>query len=212
LHSEPRGTLKINAPMSFGVMHIAPAAVDFMRQYPELRVALILNDRFVDPYEEGFDVTLRIGDLQDSGLSARRLAAIERGLYAAPSYLARHGQPQAPADLSAHAALHYGPPGPSPRWSLRGREGDIAVPIQERLCSNNGDVLKAAALAGLGIMLLPAFFVRAELGNGALVQLMPGVEPPPLGLYAVYPPTRFVPAKIRLFIDFLAERFKKLVP
>jgi DNA-binding transcriptional LysR family regulator len=211
LHTEPRGTLKINAPMSFGVSHVAPAIAAFMVKYPDLKVALVLNDRPVDPYEEGFDVTLRIGkDLADSSLAARRLASVELGLMASPDYLAKAGRPRAPEDLGAHAALHYGNPGPGPVWRMRGGAGEAAVPIRERLCSNNGDVLRIAALDGLGITLLPLFFVREDLKAGRLLQLLDGFEPKALSLYALYPPTRFLAAKTRVFIDFLANRFKSL--
>jgi DNA-binding transcriptional LysR family regulator len=205
LQNEPRGLLKINAPMSFGVSHAAPAVADFMVRYPELQVALILNDRFVDPYDEGFDVTLRIGALDDSSLAARKLAQIEMGLYASPAYLERHGRPRGPDDLKSHVALHYGKPSAQTEWALRGTAR--AVPIHYRLCSNNGDALRVAALAGLGIALIPAFLVREELRKGTLVALLDGFEPKPIDLYAIYPPTRFLAAKVRLFIDFLAERF-----
>ena len=205
LQNEPKGLLKINAPMSFGVSHTAPAVAEFMARYPDLQVALILNDRFVDPYDEGFDVTLRIGALEDSSLAARKLAQIEMGLYASPAYLEKHGRPRGPNDLKSHAALHYGRPSAQSAWSLRGTQD--AVSIRYRLCSNNGDALRVAALAGLGIALIPAFLVRDEVRSGRLVALLDGFEPKPIDLYAIYPPTRFLAAKVRLFIDFLAERF-----
>lgn len=205
LQNEPKGLLKINAPMSFGVSHAAPAVTEFMKRYPELQVALILNDRFVDPYDEGFDVTLRIGALEDSSLAARKLAQIEMGLYASPAYLEKHGRPRGPDDLKSHAALHYGKPSSQSAWSLRGAQGGVS--IRYRLCSNNGDALRVAALAGLGIALIPAFLVRDEMQEGSLVPLLDGFEPKPIDLYAIYPPTRFLAAKVRLFIDFLAQRF-----
>lgn len=205
LQNEPKGLLKINAPMSFGVSHAAPAVADFMARYPELQVALILNDRFVDPYDEGFDVTLRIGTLEDSTLAARKLAQIEMGLYASPAYIEKHGRPRGPDDLTSHVALHYGKPASHTEWVLRGAQA--TVPVRYRLCSNNGDALRVAALAGHGIALIPTFLVREELQRGTLVALLDGFEPKPIDLYAIYPPTRFLAAKVRLFIDFLAERF-----
>jgi DNA-binding transcriptional LysR family regulator len=205
LHNEPRGLLKINAPMSFGVSHAAPAVAEFMERNPEIQVALILNDRFVDPYDEGFDVTLRIGALEDSSLAARKLAQIEMGLFASPAYLNKHGRPRGPDDLKSHAALHYGRPSSQTAWMLRGAKDPVS--IRYRLCSNNGDALRVAALAGLGIALIPAFLVRDEVRNGQLAPLLEGFEPRPIDLYAIYPPTRFLAAKVRLFIDFLAERF-----
>lgn len=209
LHKKPEGTLRVNAPMSFGVSHIAPAATRFMAEHPALKLALILNDRAVDPFEEGFDVTLRIAaNLPDSALAVRRLAAIEMGLLASPSYLARAGRPRTPDDLAGHDALYYGNPGPNPLWRLRGGGGETAIAIKERLCSNNGDVLLEAARAGLGITLLPVFFARNDLRSGRIVQVLDGFEPKSLNLYALYPPTRFLAAKTRLFIDFLAGHFK----
>ena len=205
LQNEPKGLLKINAPMSFGVSHAAPAVAEFMARHPDLQVALILNDRFVDPYDEGFDVTLRIGALEDSSLAARKLAQIEMGLYASPAYLEKHGRPRGPNDLKSHAALHYGRPSAQSAWSLRGAQDSVS--IRYRLCSNNGDALRVAALAGLGIALIPAFLVRDEVRSGRLVALLDGFEPKPIDLSAIYPPTRFLAAKVRLFIDFLAERF-----
>jgi DNA-binding transcriptional LysR family regulator len=205
LQNEPKGLLKINAPMSFGVSHAAPAVAEFMVRHPDLQVALILNDRFVDPYDEGFDVTLRIGALEDSSLAARKLAQIEMGLYASPAYLEKHGRPRGPDDLKSHAALHYGRPSAKSAWGLRGARD--AVSIRYRLCSNNGDALRVGALAGLGIALIPAFLVRDDVRNGRLVALLDGFEPKPIDLYAIYPPTRFLAAKVRLFIDFLAQRF-----
>jgi DNA-binding transcriptional LysR family regulator len=211
LQNEPKGLLRINAPMSFGVSHAAPAVADFMLRYPDLQVALILNDRFVDPYEEGFDVTLRIGELEDSSLAARKLAQIEMGLFASPSYLEKHGRPRGPDDLRSHWALHYGRPTAQIDWALRGG-ATHSVPIRYRLCSNNGDALRIAAAAGLGIALIPAFLVRDELKSSALVPLLDGFEPRPINLYAIYPPTRFLAAKVRVFIDFLAERFTRTRP
>jgi DNA-binding transcriptional LysR family regulator len=211
LHNEPKGLLRINAPMSFGLSHAAPAVADFMSRYPELQVGLILNDRFVDPYDEGFDVTLRIGELEDSSLAARKLAQIEMGLFASPAYIETHGRPRGPDDLKSHWALHYGKPSGLAVWPLRGA-ADQSVSIRYRLCSNNGDALRIAALAGLGIALIPAFLVREELQEGTLVTILDGFEPRPINLYAIYPPTRFLAAKVRVFIDFLAERFARTRP
>jgi DNA-binding transcriptional LysR family regulator len=182
-----------------------------MSHYPELQVGLILNDRFVDPYDEGFDVTLRIGELEDSSLAAHKLAQIEMGLFAAPGYIEKYGRPRGPDDLKSHWALHYGKPSGLAEWPLRGG-ADQPVSIRYRLCSNNGDALRIAALAGLGIALIPAFLVREELQKGTLMTILDGFEPKPINLYAIYPPTRFLAAKVRVFIDFLAERFARTRP
>src|SRR5436190_1523047 len=170
-----------------------------------------LTDSFVDPYDEGFDVTLRIGELEDSSLAARKLAQIEMGLFASPAYIERHGRPRGPDDLKSHWALHYGKPAAQVEWELRGGMTET-VSIRYRLCSNNGNALRVAALAGLGIGLVPAFLMREDVQKGSLVTILDGFDPKPINLYAIYPPTRFLAAKVRVFIDFLAQRFSQARP
>ena len=207
LHDEPKGLLKINAPMSFGTLYLGTAVAEFMAAYPDLRIELILNDRFVDPIEEGVDVTVRIGLLPDSSLIARRLAPARRVLAASPGYLDRHGVPRTPEDLREHRALNFGHSSAAQRWELMRAGEIIAVPIVSRLCSNNGDVLRAAALADDGIVYLPTFLVGPDIAAGRLRVVLPDYVPTELGIYAVYAPNRFLAAKTRLFIDFLAARF-----
>ncbi|MDR3373424.1 MAG: LysR family transcriptional regulator [Ancalomicrobiaceae bacterium] len=207
LHDEPRGVLKINAPVSFGVLCLGPAIAAFMEAYPALKIELTLNDRFVDPIEEGVDVTIRIGVLPDSSLIARRLAPARRVLVAAPAYLERFGMPSTPEDLGDHRCLAYGHTTALQRWSLS-RDGEaIQVPIHAVLCSNNGDILKAAALLGQGITLLPTFLVGSEIAAGRLVPVLGDHPPSELGIFALYAPNRYLAAKSRLLIDFLAGRF-----
>ncbi|MEM9470885.1 MAG: LysR family transcriptional regulator [Pseudomonadota bacterium] len=212
LTGELKGLLQINAPMTFGVSHIAPAVNDFMRQHPDITVSLNVNDRFVDPYEEGFDITLRIGDLQPSSLIARKICPIRRLMCASPAYLENRGRPRTPADLADHAILHYGHLGNEMHWPLRGLGNSNRLAVSPVLCSNNGDVLKLASLAGQGIVLLPAFIAADELASGALVPVLEGFEPAPIALHAIYPPDRYRPAKTRAFVDFLTGRFKRRPP
>jgi DNA-binding transcriptional LysR family regulator len=212
LHDAPRGLLRINAPMSFGMAHVAPATLAFMAKYPDIEVGLILNDRLIDPYEEGFDVTLRIGALQNSSLLARKLADIEMGFFAATDYCVRHGTPQAPADLASHHILHYGQSTALAEWAIGGEGASHGIRVHPRLCSNSGEVLKAAALAGAGITQLPAFLLREDIAAGRIARLLETYAPQPLELHALYPPTRFLAAKVRLYVDFLAERFRRLRP
>ena len=208
LHDAPRGVLKINAPMSFGMRYLGAAVAEFMRRYPELTLELILNDRFIDPLEEGVDITVRIGALVDSSLIARRLAPARLALVAAPGYIAEHGAPSSPDDLSHHACLTYGHLTGTPRWTLQAAGGGtLSVPIVSRLCSNNGDVLREAALAGLGITSLPTFLVGPDIAAGNLAIVLPDTQPAALGIYALYAPNRYLAAKTRLFIDFLVGRF-----
>ncbi|WP_337659888.1 LysR family transcriptional regulator [Anderseniella sp. Alg231-50] len=212
LTGELKGLLQINAPMTFGVSHIAPAVNDFMRQHRDITVSLNVNDRFVDPYEEGFDITLRIGDLQPSSLIARKICPIRRLMCASPDYLEDCGRPRTPADLADHAILHYGHLGNELHWPLRGVGTSNRLPVSPVLCSNNGDVLKMASLAGQGIVLLPAFIVADELAQGTLVPVLEGFEPAPIALHAIYPPDKYRPAKTRAFVDFLTTRFQRRPP
>lgn len=207
LHDEPRGVLKINAPMSFGILYLGEAVAEFMRRYPELRIELVLNDRFIDPLEEGVDVTVRIGTLADSSLIARRLAPARRVLVAAPAYLAQSGAPQTLQEISKHRCLAYGHMAATHRWQfLQGREM-VSVNYTAALCSNNGEVLRAAALAGNGIANLPTFLVGPDIAAGRLDVVLADYPPTELGIFALYAPNRYLAAKTRVFIDFIAARF-----
>ena len=207
LHDEPRGVLKINAPMSFGVMYLGEAVAKFMARYPELRIELVLNDRFIDPLEEGVDVTVRIGALADSSLIARHLAPARLALVASPEYLAGAGQPKSPVELRVHRCLAYGHMAAVHRWHLMQGSEAVTVQITSALCSNNGEVLRTAALAGNGIANLPTFLVGPDIASGKLVQVLPDNPPPELGIYALYAPNRYLAAKTRVFIDFVVARF-----
>jgi DNA-binding transcriptional LysR family regulator len=207
LHEEPRGVLRINAPMSFGALYLGDAVAAFMAAYPDLKVELTLNDRFIDPIEEGVDVTVRIAVLEDSSLIARKLAPARRVLVASPAYLSRHGEPSAPADLAHHRCLAYGHTTTLQRWHLIHAGERLSVPITSWLCSNNGEVLRAAAVAGQGITKLPTFLVGPDIRAGRLRLLMPDFLPTGLGIYALYAPNRYLAAKTRVLVDFLAARF-----
>jgi DNA-binding transcriptional LysR family regulator len=208
LHDEPKGNLKINAPMTFGTMHLAPVLADFALRYPDLRVQLTLNDRFVDPIEEGLDLTIRIAKPQKSkSLIFHPLAPVRLLLCAAPSYLAKHGIPAHPDRLRQHSCLHYGQIISNGSWELGREARHISIPIAGSLCSNNGEVLKDAAVKGLGITLLPEFIVKAEIDRGNLQTILPDYEPTPLILCIIYPTDRHLSTKVRLLIDFLDRRF-----
>ncbi len=207
LHDEPRGILKVNGPMSFGILYLGEAVADFMRSYPDLRVELVLNDRFIDPLEEGVDVTLRIGALADSSLIARRLAPARLALVASPDYLNRRGVPETPQDLARHQCLAYGHMSAVHRWTLRHGSETLTVSFNAALCSNNGEVLRASALAGNGITILPTFLVGPDIAAGRLNVVLAEYLPAELGIFALYAPNRYLAAKTRLFIDFMAKRF-----
>lgn len=206
LHDEPKGVLKVNAPVSFGTLHLGPILASFMASYPDLKVELTLNDRFVDPIEEGVDVTIRIAVLADSSLIARKLAPARRVLVASPSYLASKGEPVSPEDLVRHRCLNYGHTTTLQRWQLTSGGTIINVPINAALCCNNGDVLRAAALEGQGITKLPTFIVGPDIRAGRLRMVLPKHSPTELGIYALYAPNRYLAAKTRALVDFLAGR------
>ncbi len=207
LHDAPRGVLKINAPMSFGTRYLGAAIADFTGRYPELKIELILNDRIIDPLEEGVDVTVRIGVLTDSSLIARRLAPARLVLAASPHYLAQAGTPETPEDLAHHRCLTYGHMAATQRWTLTREGAAITAPVNSRLCSNNGDVLREAALSGNGITNLPTFLIGPDIAAGRLQVVLAAWPPAPLGIYALYAPNRYLAAKTRVFIDFLSGRF-----
>jgi DNA-binding transcriptional LysR family regulator len=208
LASAPRGRLKVNAPMSFGVCHLGPALPDFLARYPELTVELTLNDRVVDLIEEGFDIAIRIAPLTETSLVARRLAPNRSLLCAAPAYLKARGRPGSVAELSHHACLLYSYQAVGDLWSLKGPEGERRVRVSGPLRVNNGDAILAAALGGLGIALLPGFICGDDLRAGRLVRILPdwGLTPQ-RDISAVYPAARHLSPKVRVFIDFLVERF-----
>ena len=211
---EPRGLLRLNAPVSFGSRQIAPLLAEFARRYPHLQVELGLNDRLVDLAEEGWDVAVRIGSLDDSSLIARRIAPCRTVLAAAPGYLQAHGIPKTVADLGGHNCLGYtlSQVTGADRWRF-GSRGDVTVKVSGTLRANNGDALRSAAIAGEGVIYQPTFIVADDLRAGTLVRLT--LDQPTIefaGIYAVYLPERQPPAKVRAFIDFLVERFSPVPP
>jgi DNA-binding transcriptional LysR family regulator len=208
LQTEPRGRLRVNAPMSFGTMHLSPALADFLVQYPDLQIQLTLSDRFVDPIEEGFDVTVRIAKSQTSAsLIVHTLAPAQRVLCASPTYFETHDIPTHPNELQHHSCLHYGQLAIENQWTLTGPDGEHTFSVKGTLCSNNGEVLRDAAVHGLGITLLPRFIVEPELQQGKLQIVLPDYHPIELSIYVIYPVNRHLSTKIRLLVDFLQQRF-----
>lgn len=207
--SEVRGTLRLNAPVSFGIREVAPLLAEFGRDHPKLTVDLGLNDRQVDLVEEGWDLAIRIGRLADSTMIARRIAPCRMAVCASPKYLDASGTPQTIADLQEHNCLGYtlSASAGASHWSF-GRDGREKVSVGGSLKANNGDALVQAAVAGLGIIYQPTFLVHREIRSGLLVPLRLNHRPIALpGVYAIYPPDRRPPPKIPALIDFLAERF-----
>jgi DNA-binding transcriptional LysR family regulator len=207
-HKEPTGILRVNAPMSFGVLYLAPAVTDFMSGYAGLRVQLTLDDRLIDPISEGFDFVIRVAVPPESAsLVVHRLAEIELIPCASPLYLEERGVPVHPEDLRGHSCLHYGYQTTGNVWKLKGSGEEYTIPVEGAICSNNGEVLKGAALNGLGIVILPSFLVACELVGGTLCRVLRGYEAGSLSLSAIYPTNRHLSVTVKLFTEFLRERF-----
>ena len=204
---EPQGVLKVALPASFGHQHVAPLIPRFAALYPRVQLALSLSDRMVDVVAEGFDVGVCIAELHDSSLAARRLAPNRRVVCASPAYLAAHGRPHTPDELAKHNCLITREFTSS--WEYRGADGRAgAVRVQGRYVCDNWEVLREWALAGLGIALKSTWDVYRQLADGSLVELLPGYSfHSEVAIYAVYAHRRLLPAKTRVFIDFLAQSF-----
>jgi len=206
--TQPKGTLRINAPMSFGTKYLATVLPDFLGEYPNLRVELVLNDRFIDPIEEGFDVTIRISARPTaSNLIVDQLCPAPRVLCAAPNYLKQQGIPQHPEQLKKHSCLHYGYMAPLHQWQLKGPNQTHTIRIQGAICSNNGEVLRQAALKGLGIALLPNFLVNEDLEAERLQVVLSEFDSPTIAIHILYPVSKHLSAKVRLFTEFLQSQF-----
>lgn len=202
--SVARGPLRISAPTTFGRLHVAPHLVHFLRHYPEISLDLSLSDSFVDVVGEGYDVAIRIADLADTSLVARKLAPNHRVLCAAPAYLAKYGEPRGLAELSAHRALAHN----ADHWRLEGPEGMVLVPVQSAIATNSSEVIREAVIAGLGIALRSTWDVGPELRSGALKILLPAYRASRrVGIFAVYPSRKHLPQRTRVFIDFLSELY-----
>lgn len=204
---EPRGILKVSLPGSFGHQHVAPLIPRFAERYPQIQIALSLSDRNVNLIEEGFDLAVRIAHLEDSSLSARRLAPNRRVVCASPEYLRRHSAPQVPEELARHNCLTTREL-PS-NWEYKGPDGKPgSVRVSGRYACDSWGVLREWALAGLGIALKSTWDVHRHLADGSLVEVCPGYTfHSDVAIYAVYPHRRLLPAKTRVFIEFLAESF-----
>jgi len=201
------GTLKVNVPVTFGILHLAPLWPRFLARHPRLVLDVTLSDRIVDLVEEGFDLAVRIGQLPPSSLIARRLASTRLVACASPAYLAARGEPATPAALAGHDIVSYSLFSMGETWTFAGPHGPVAVKVAPRMRANSGDTCRAAALQDLGIILQPGFMVGADLAAGTLREVLPGYRAAELGVYAVYPTRKFVTPKVRLLIDFLAEAF-----
>jgi len=207
-HREIRGKIKIAVPLTFGVMHLGPAIIDFQRQHPDIHFDIDFNDREVDLIQEGFDVGIRIANLKDSSLIARKLAEISLPVCASPAYLLEHGEPQTPDDLQEHACITYSYLEHPDLWSFHDKAGkQVSVKVNNSMSANNGLFMLDAATAGLGVIRHPAFIAYEEIAAGKLVPILQEYAAESVNAYAIYPPTRHLSQRVRQFVDFLAERF-----
>jgi DNA-binding transcriptional LysR family regulator len=209
LRGTPRGTLRISAPLTFGQMYLPQLVTDFMEKYPGLHVDIHLADHMVDLVAEGIDMAIRITRLKDSSLIARKLADFNGHVVASPGYLAEYGEPKTPQELAEHRTISYTNV-PSPNiWDFEGPDGQVSVRVNPVMSCNNGEFTSVAAIRGLGIAREPEFIVAEALSEGRLVRILHDYDPLSSGgIYAVYPERRHLPSKVRVFIDFLVDKFK----
>jgi len=206
------GLLRINAPFTFGIIHLAPLWGLFRERNPQVTLDITLADRVVDLVEEGYDVAIRIALLESSTLVSKKLASTRIVLCASPQYLEAHGIPRHPGELAQHAVISYSYSSTKDEWRFVGPEGPVNVKTKPSIHTNNGDTCRAAALSNQGIILQPTFLVGKDLSEGTLVELMPEYRAVDLGIYAVYPTRKHVSAKVRALIDFLTAHFSELGP
>lgn len=199
---ELRGRLRVATPLSFGPTYIAPVLAELAKRNPQLQVQSVYSDRFVDLIGEGFDAAIRVGYLSDSNLVARRIAPILGRFVASPDYIQRHGAPESPEDLMDHEAVMQA----TETWRMTAKGKIISVSVHGRFKADNGEALLSAALAGIGIAMLPDFMTNPHIASGALVPVLMSYPPPEAGVYVIRPPGNFPPRKVRALIEIMLER------
>ncbi|AHM03379.1 Transcriptional regulator, LysR family [Roseibacterium elongatum DSM 19469] len=213
MQSAPSGTLRVSIATDFGVNHISPILGKFLHEYPDITVNMVLNNRYVELISEGFDLAIRVGELEDSSLRARKICETTRRMIASPAYFERYGRPQKIDDLNEHKLLHYSNNSASNVWKITAPSGEQRqVRSAGWLTVNDGQSLLNAAIGGLGIAYLPSFLYAGAMRDGLLEDAIPDLPVEIQGIYAVYPPGRFIQPKVRSFIDFLVTAFKDKGP
>ncbi|MNG99151.1 HTH-type transcriptional regulator DmlR [compost metagenome] len=210
LNQRLQGNLRIHAPTGFGQQHLTPLAIAFQQRHPELNIELLLDDRRADVIGEGIDVAIRFGELSAPGTVARRLGELQRILVASPAYLAAHGAPQTPAALATHAHIRYSGLRDGDALTLIGPQGAEMVNLRPVFRANNTFSLLAAIESGLGIGGAQRPLIGRQLAAGTLVQVLPAWRYPPMALHAVYPAARFIPGKVRAWVDYLLEALTEI--
>jgi len=213
MQSAPSGLLRVSAATDFGVNHLSPALGGFLHEFPDITVNMVLNNRYVELISEGFDLAVRIGELEDSSLRARKLADTHKMMIASPKYFEEYGRPEKIDDLNEHKLLHYSNQASGNVWKLTAPSGEKRqVRSAGWLTVNDGQSLLNAAINGLGIAFLPSFLYSDALREGLLEPAIKDLPVETHGIYAVYPPGRYTQPKVRAFIDFLVEQFKDRGP
>jgi DNA-binding transcriptional LysR family regulator len=208
-YTTPRGELNVSAPVALGRMHLQPVLAEFLATFPEVDVQLSLQDRAVNLLEEDVDVALRIGLLADSSLIAVRIGEIRRVVCASPAYLKSRKTPKSPDDLSAHDCISYAPIQSPTTWRFKRDQTDYLVPVRSRLVVSNLESACDAARAGIGITVAFSYHVAESIKSGELTPLLQDFQPPPLPVSFVYSPNRFMPVKLRAFLDFALPRLRR---
>ena len=213
MQSAPTGLLRISVATDFGVNHLSPVLGDFLEEFPDITVNMVLNNRYVELISEGFDMAIRIGEMEDSSLRARKLAETTRRMIASPAYLAKNGRPKRIDDLNEHKLLHYSNNAAGNVWKITAPSGEKRqVRTAGWLTVNDGQSLLNAAISGLGIAYLPSFLYGDAMARGLVEDAIPHLPHDTQGIYAVYPPGRFTQPKVRAFIDFLVHAFSEKGP
>ncbi len=213
MQSAPSGLLRISVATDFGVNHMSPILGDFLVDYPDITVNMVLNNRYVELISEGFDLAIRIGEMEDSSLRARKLTETTKRLIASPKYFEQFGHPEKIDDLNEHKLLHYSNQSAGNVWKLTAPSGEKRqVRTQGWLTVNDGQSLLNACVSGLGIAYLPSFLYAEALAAGLVAEAMPDLPAETQGIFAVYPPGRYTQPKVRTFIDFLVEAFREKGP
>ena len=207
-HVRLQGSIKVAVPYTFGHMHLSSAIHEFLSLHPHIEFDLDFNDRQVDIVQDGFDLAIRIANLEDSSLIARPLASIDHVVCAAPRYLARYGIPETLEDLAKHRCLAYSLSPDYRSWTfMDSNDNAVKVGIKPQFTSNAGESLRDAAIAGLGVVYLPTFMVYQQIEQQQLIPILKGYNASPINAYAIYPPTRHLSQRVRILVDFLQERY-----
>jgi len=208
-HGTLQGSLKLAGPYSFGIMHLSPAINDFLKLHPQIEFDLDFNDRQVDIVQEGFDMAIRIADLQDSSLIARRLSSIDHVVCASPDYLEKYGTPKKTEDLTKHKCLAFNLLRDYKRWTFKSENNQTThITINPYMKSSEGESLRESARAGLGVVYLPTFMVYQDIEDKKLIPLLTDFNGWQVNAYAIYPQTRHLSQRVRVFVDFLVKRFE----